>query len=43
MSAMPAWGKSLDDGAIWELVAFVRKLPNMSADAYEQLASASTK
>jgi mono/diheme cytochrome c family protein len=43
MSAMPAWGKSLDDGAIWELVAFVRKLPNMSADVYEQLASASTK
>jgi mono/diheme cytochrome c family protein len=25
MSAMPAWGKSLDDATIWEIVAFVRQ------------------
>lgn len=39
MSAMPAWGKSLDDAAIWDLVAFVRKMPAMSPDAYQQLSN----
>ncbi len=38
MSAMPAWGKSLDDAAIWEIVAFVRLMPTMSPDAYRLLA-----
>jgi mono/diheme cytochrome c family protein len=38
MSAMPAWGKSLDDAAIWDIVAFVRKLPQMSPETYQQLA-----
>jgi len=38
MSAMPAWGKSLDDDAIWDLVAFVRSLPEMSPETYQQLA-----
>jgi mono/diheme cytochrome c family protein len=37
MSAMPAWGKTLDDAAIWDIVAFVRKLPEMSPAAYRQL------
>ena len=37
MSAMPAWGKSLDDDAIWDLVAFVRKLPEMTAQTYQEL------
>ena len=37
MSAMPAWGKTLDDAAIWDLVAFVRQLPAMSAETYLQL------
>jgi len=37
MSAMPAWGKSLDDGAIWDLVAFVRKMPEMTPEIYQQL------
>jgi mono/diheme cytochrome c family protein len=36
MSAMPAWGKTLDDAAIWELVAFVRKLPTMSPETYSE-------
>jgi mono/diheme cytochrome c family protein len=36
MSAMPAWGKSLDDAAIWELVAFVRQMPSLSPEAYQQ-------
>jgi mono/diheme cytochrome c family protein len=38
MSAMPAWGKSLDDDAIWDLVAFVRSLPEMSPETFQQLA-----
>ncbi len=37
MSAMPAWGKTLDDAVIWDMVAFVRKLPQMSPEAYQQL------
>ena len=37
MSAMPAWGTSLDDSAIWDIVAFVRQLPNMSPETYQQL------
>ena len=37
MSAMPAWGKTLDDAAIWEVVAFLRKMPNMSAEDYQRL------
>jgi mono/diheme cytochrome c family protein len=37
MSAMPAWGKSLDDGAIWDIVAFIRQMPTMSEETYQQL------
>jgi mono/diheme cytochrome c family protein len=37
MSAMPAWGKSLDDLAIWEIVSFVRKMPAMSPEQYQRL------
>ena len=37
MSAMPAWGKTLDDAAIWELVTFVQKMPDMTAETYRQM------
>jgi mono/diheme cytochrome c family protein len=37
MSAMPAWGKSLDDAEIWDIVSFVRKMPAMSPETYQQL------
>jgi mono/diheme cytochrome c family protein len=37
MSAMPAWGKSVDDEAIWDIVAFVRQMPNLSPETYRQL------
>jgi len=37
MSAMPAWGKTLDDAAIWDVVAFVRKMPGMPDEDYRQL------
>jgi mono/diheme cytochrome c family protein len=37
MSAMPAWGMTLDDAAIWDTVAFVRKMPDMTPETYQQL------
>jgi mono/diheme cytochrome c family protein len=39
MSAMPAWGKTLDDAAIWDIVSFIRKMPDMSAGQYRQPSS----
>lgn len=36
LTAMPAWGKSHDDAAIWNLVAFVRQLPRMTPEQYQQ-------
>jgi mono/diheme cytochrome c family protein len=39
MSAMPAWGKTLGDDAIWEIVSFVRHMPAMSAETYQQLST----
>lgn len=41
MTGMPAWGASHDDHSIWPVVAFLTRLPGMSADAFqEMLASA---
>jgi cytochrome c553 len=37
MSAMPAWGAKLDDEAIWDIVAFIRKMPDMTPDSYQHL------
>jgi mono/diheme cytochrome c family protein len=37
MSAMPAWGKTEDDTEIWELVAFIRQLPEMTPENYASL------
>ena len=37
MSAMPAWGKTLNDAAIWDIVSFVRQMPMMTPEAYQQL------
>ena len=33
-SGMPAWGKSMDDEAIWDLVAFLGALPRMTQAQY---------
>jgi mono/diheme cytochrome c family protein len=38
MSAMPAWAKTLDDAAIWDTVAFIRKMPDMTPETYQRLA-----
>ena len=40
MSAMPAWQKTLDDAAIWDLVSFVRKMPGMQPETYQELLKA---
>jgi mono/diheme cytochrome c family protein len=37
MSAMPAWGETLNDAAIWDLVAFLRQMAAMTPETYEQL------
>jgi mono/diheme cytochrome c family protein len=34
LSAMPAWGKTHDDQLIWDMVAFIGKLPKMSPEQY---------
>jgi mono/diheme cytochrome c family protein len=37
MSAMPAWGKTLNDGAIWDIVSFVKHMPAMTPETFQQL------
>ena len=41
MSGMPAWGTSHDDEAIWNIVAFLRKMPSMTPEAYQALVAKS--
>jgi mono/diheme cytochrome c family protein len=42
MTGMPAWGVTHDDQSIWGLVAFLRKLPELSPDAYQELVAQSS-
>jgi mono/diheme cytochrome c family protein len=37
MSAMPAWGLSHDDATIWSIVAFLKKLPDMTPEQYKEI------
>jgi len=37
MTGMPAWGLGHDDATIWSIVAFVTKLPGLSAEHYKDL------
>lgn len=41
MSGMPAWGIGHDDGTIWSIVAFVNKLPGLSAEHYKDMVARS--
>jgi mono/diheme cytochrome c family protein len=34
LTAMPAWGKTHDDELIWDMVAFLQRLPKLSAAQY---------
>lgn len=40
-SGMPAWGQSMEDQYIWEMVAFLGELPSLSAEEYRTLVAAS--
>jgi mono/diheme cytochrome c family protein len=42
LTAMPAWGTTHDDEAIWSIVAFLQKLPGMSPEQYAQLTAQPT-
>ena len=37
MSGMPAWGRTHDDPTIWSMVAFLRKLPDLSPAQYRAI------
>ena len=37
MSGMAAWGVTHDDELLWDVVAFVRKLPELTPEQYETL------
>jgi mono/diheme cytochrome c family protein len=41
MSAMPAWGTTHDDRAIWAMVAFLQKLPGLTPQQYQSLVDSS--
>lgn len=41
MTAMPAWGLTHSDRAIWGLVAFIQKLPDLSPAQYRNLTNTS--
>ncbi len=43
MSGMPAWGVTHDDELLWSVVAFLRKLPELTADQYQQLVKSDPK
>jgi mono/diheme cytochrome c family protein len=36
-SGMAAWGRTHDDARIWDMVAFLRKLPSLSPEEYRAL------
>src|SRR5215469_493388 len=37
MTAMPAWGVTHDDELLWHVVAFVRKLPELTPEQYQTM------
>ena len=37
MTGMPAWGVTHDDELLWDVVAFVRKLPELTPAQYESI------
>ncbi len=37
MTGMPAWGKSHDDIALWSIVAFLNRLPDMTPQEYKAI------
>jgi hypothetical protein len=43
MSGMPAWGVTHDDELLWSVVAFLRKLPELTPDQYQMLVKSAPK
>jgi mono/diheme cytochrome c family protein len=43
MTGMPAWGVTHDDEILWDVVAFLRKLPELTPDQYQSLVKSSPK
>ncbi len=37
MTGMPAWGPTHDEQELWQVVAFITRLPQMSAEEYQRL------
>jgi mono/diheme cytochrome c family protein len=37
MTGMPAWGVTHDDDLLWDVVAFIRQLPELTSEQYETL------
>jgi mono/diheme cytochrome c family protein len=37
MTGMPAWGVTHSDELLWDVVAFLRKLPELTAEQYQAL------
>jgi hypothetical protein len=43
LTGMPAWGLTHDDELLWDVVAFVRRLPKLTPEQYEALAKNAPK
>ncbi|HML93005.1 cytochrome c [Methyloceanibacter sp.] len=42
-TGMPAWGVTHNDELLWNIVAFLRKLPDLSSDEYQALVKSAPK
>ena len=42
-TGMPAWGVTHDDELLWDVVAFVRKLPELTREQYETMVKTAPK
>jgi mono/diheme cytochrome c family protein len=43
MTGMPAWGVTHNDEQLWDVVAFLRKLPELTAEQYQALVKSAPK
>jgi mono/diheme cytochrome c family protein len=43
MTGMPAWGVTHNDELVWDVVAFLRKLPELSPDEYQAMVKSAPK
>ncbi|MBM3544123.1 MAG: cytochrome c [Alphaproteobacteria bacterium] len=43
LTGMPAWGLTHDDDVLWDVVAFLRKLPELTPEQYRSLVDSAPK